>query len=110
MRKVCVLVALAVTTSGAIANPSVAAFLGLEYDPVVQSATRPHGLISAVEDDSGPLRTQAQTCFERPAAEEMIRSERLSTDLLQSVSLSLGIFGFLHAWLQSTCSLAANSI
>jgi hypothetical protein len=82
MRKVRILIALAVTASGAIANPSAAAFLGLEYDSVVQAFTRPQGLIAAFEDDSPPpLRTLAQACFERPAAEELIRSiEARSTD------------------------------
>jgi hypothetical protein len=111
MRKVCVLIALAVTASGAIANPSAAAFSGLEYDPVVQTSTRLHGLIAAFEDDSPPLRTKAQTCFERPAAEELIRSiEGRSTDASPSLSLSPRGAVFLQVWLRSKCTLAVNSI
>lgn len=111
MRKVCVLIALITTVSGAIADPSAAVLWGPEYALMLEATTHRQGLRMGSEPLPPPLLVQARTCFERPAAEELIHSiEQLSTDALPSLSPSPGRYGFLDAWLQSTCSLAAHSI
>lgn len=105
MRKICVLIALAVTTSGATANPSVAALYGVEFDPALPTATHPGGLISA-NGELSPLLPQARACFERPAAQALVRfTIGLSSDALRHLPMSLG---FLHAWLRSTCPIAVT--
>lgn len=107
MRKVCVVIALAVFASGAIANPSAAVFWGLEYDPVLQAATRPQGLISA-DGPLLPLNVQARACFERPAAQALIRfTKGLSLDALRNLPVSSGL---LDAWMRSGCPLTVDSI
>lgn len=107
MRKASVLIALTVVASGAIADTSTAVFMGLNFDPVLQAATRRQGLGS---DDSPllPLKPQAQACFERPAARAVIRfTEGLSSDALRNLPVSSAL---LNTWLRTTCSLTSDSI
>jgi hypothetical protein len=104
MRKVCVLVALATNASGVIAGPSAAVFWSPDYTHFVQEATHRPGLIF-VGSLPPPLYVQARVCFERPAAEELIRSEGLSKDELAGLSG----YDLLRTWLRSTCSLVAST-
>jgi len=104
MRKVCVLIALTTTVSRAIAAPSAAVLWGPEYAFMLEGPTHRQGLRIYVEPLPPPLLAQVRTCFERPAAEELIHSiEQLSTDTSPSPSPSPGTYGLLDAWLQSTC-------
>ena len=118
MRKVCVLIAaLAITASGAIAAQSSAVVWGPEYALFVQGATHRSGSAPAAEDLSpmayarARLFAQARACFERPAAEELVRFFwGLSVDALSSPSPSTERYVLMRVWLRSTCSLAVNSI
>lgn len=107
MRKACVLIALTVIASGAIADTSTAVFVGLNFDPVLQAATRRQGL-GSVDSPLLPLKPQVRACFERPAAQALIRfTEGLSSDALQNLPVSSVP---LDTWLRTTCSFTSDSI
>lgn len=107
MRKVCIAIALMVIASGARADTSTAVFMGLNYDPVVQAATRHQGLISG-DGPLLPLIPLARACFERPAAQALIRfTEGLSVDAVRNLPISSVL---LDAWLRTTCPITTDSI
>lgn len=106
MREACVLIAFAITASGAVAAPSASVLWGPDYPLPVQWR---RGL-PAAESPPPLLDAHAQACFKRSTAEELIHSfDRLSAEL-QTLSPSLGQYEFLRAWLRSTCSLDVTSI
>jgi hypothetical protein len=88
-----------------MAAPSASVLLGPGYIPPIQERW---GLIAA--EDLPPV-PQAQACFDRAVAEELIRSfDRLPTAGLPHLSSSLERYSLLRRLLRSPCSLDADSI